>query len=446
MFARFLSEYGILFVLLVLCAFFSVMTITEQHPTGPAAGEDLAGAILRQTPPGARVLIVVRNTQDDADFAAALSGILAAEKRVVLDVLRGQPSQTRQAMETFAASGGIDVMASLQGVGADSLLENVQRRHPELARTKLLVPQSYTWPNFLKASNLLNIANQIAVIAIIAIGMTMVIITGGIDLSVGSLMALAAVLTTLLIRDALGGYQAGAGAMVLAGLTAMMVCGLVGLITGILVTGFEVPPFIATLGMMLIARGLAQTFSNNESISEVPVSFSRLGRGADLASLPNAVVLMALLYLVAHVVMTRTVLGRYIYAVGGNAEAARLSGVPVARVIMLVYVVCGLLAGLGGVILASQFQSANPNYGQMYELYVIAAAVVGGTSLSGGEGKIVGTLLGAFLIAVIQNGMNLTGVPSNTQMVVLGLVILIAVVFDRLKKSGWLKVRSRLEA
>jgi ribose transport system permease protein len=143
---------------------------------------------------------------------------------------------------------------------------------------------------------------------------------------------------------------------------------------------------------------------------------------------------MVLLYLAAHVMMTRMVVGRYIYAVGGNAEAARLSGVPVQRILLFVYTVSGALAGLGGIVLASQLKSGAPTYGQMYELYVIAAVVVGGTSLAGGEGKVLGTLIGAFLIAVIQNGMNLTGVKSFPQRVVLGLVILGAVLLDRVKK------------
>jgi ribose transport system permease protein len=149
------------------------------------------------------------------------------------------------------------------------------------------------------------------------------------------------------------------------------------------------------------------------------------------------VVLMLLLYVAAHLVMTRTVLGRYIYAVGGNREAAHLAGVPVRGVTMLVYVACALAAGLGGVVMASQLKSGAPTYGQMYELYVIAAVVVGGTSLSGGEGRMFGTLLGALLIAVIQNGMNLTGVESYQQKVVLGSVILAAVLIDRLKHLLW---------
>ena len=159
-----------------------------------------------------------------------------------------------------------------------------------------------------------------------------------------------------------------------------------------------------------------------------------LGRGADLLGLPNAVVLMLALYAAAHVLMSRMKLGRYFYAVGGNPEAARLSGVPVRRVLMLAYVGSALLAGLGGVIMASQLRSGSATYGNMYELYVIAAVVVGGTSLSGGEGKMPGTLIGAFTIAVIQNGMNLANVESYTQRVVLGFVILGAVLLDKLRQ------------
>jgi ribose transport system permease protein len=189
--------------------------------------------------------------------------------------------------------------------------------------------------------------------------------------------------------------------------------------------------------MMMVGSGLAYMLSGGLSIYQLPQSFDWLGRGDDLGGLPNAVVLMLALYLLAHITMSRTTVGRYIYAVGGNPEAARLSGVPVRKILLWVYASCGALAGLGGVIMASQFKSGDPKYGLMYELYVIAAVVVGGTSLSGGRGKVFGTLIGAFIIAVIQNGMNLTGVQSYTQKVVLGLVLLIAVLLDMLKKRGW---------
>jgi ribose transport system permease protein len=298
---------------------------------------------------------------------------------------------------------------------------------------KVLTPRPYVWPNFLKATNLRNIANQIAIIAILAVGMTMVIIAGGIDLSVGSMIALSSVVAALLIRNLAGAEEASHAGMLLCGAAAIAVCAALGLVNGLTVTVLRVPPFIATLGMMLEASGFAYLLAEGHSIYQLPESAERLGRGADLLGIPNAVVLMVVVYGLAHVVMTRTVFGRYIYAVGGNVKAARLSGVPVRSVILMVYVICGALAGLGGVVTTSQFRSGSPTYGNTSEMYVVAAVVVGGTSILGGEGKVLGTLIGAFIIAVIQNGMNLLGIQSDMQRVVLGAVIIAAVALDRFK-------------
>jgi ribose transport system permease protein len=182
----------------------------------------------------------------------------------------------------------------------------------------------------------------------------------------------------------------------------------------------------------MVARGLAFLITGGFSIYQVPEALPRLGQGSTLG-VPNTVLLLVVLYGVAHVFMSRTRMGRYIYAVGGNEEAARLSGVPVAGVIVFVYAMSGLAAGVGGCIQASQLNTGTPNVGLMYEMYVIAAVVVGGTSLSGGSGRVLGTLIGAFIISVIQNGMNLLGIESYTQNVVLGLVILAAVLLDRLR-------------
>jgi ribose transport system permease protein len=223
--------------------------------------------------------------------------------------------------------------------------------------------------------------------------------------------------------------------MIGASAIAILGCGLIGGMSGIMITKFSIPPFIATLGWMLVASGLAYIIAAGESIYDIPNSFVWLGRGADLFSIPNAVVLMVLLYLAAYFIMSQTVLGRHIYAVGGNAEAARLAGIRVQWILLFVYTASGLMAGLGGIILASQLKSGAPTYGLLYELYVIAAVVVGGTSLSGGEGKMMGTLIGALMIGVIQNGMNLTGVESYAQKVVLGLVILGAVLLDKLRRK-----------
>jgi ribose transport system permease protein len=273
---------------------------------------------------------------------------------------------------------------------------------------------------------------QISVVAIIAIGMTMVIITAGIDLSVGSLIAFSGVITALTIQS-LGGSAPTSGDLWLGAMVGILVCGLAGLFTGGLVTLFRIPAFIATLGIMFIAKGLAFIFSDSAPVPVGNEAFGWLGRGRDFFGLPNSVILMLILFTVAHVMMTRTSIGRYIYAVGGNPEAARLSGVPVKWVLLFVYTLTGLLAGLGGVMEASLHTTGDPKSGDLVELKVIAAVVIGGTSLAGGQGRITGTLIGAFIIAVINNGMNLTGVESHMQKVIYGTVILVAVLIDRLK-------------
>jgi ribose transport system permease protein len=432
--ARFLSDYGMLFVLALLCLFFSVVTYSEQSPSGEGAGLQVAGLIRTQFGNAPRVLVVGRDHADDAAFAAALSREVTASGGKVLAVVRGDPRDARAALQKIADAGEqLDAIACPQAVSAWLVFADLSTDFPGLRTLLVVKPQTYRWPNFLKSENLLNIANQIAVIAIVAVGMTIVIITGGIDLSVGSLIALAAVLAALLIRDYAGGVNASAAGMTLACLAALAVCGLVGAFSGAMITLFGIPPFIVTLAMMLVASGLAYLLAQGQSVYQVPDSFIRLGRGADLFGIPNAVLLMLVLYFAAHILMSRMRLGRYIYAVGGNREAARLSGVPVRRVLLVGYIASAVVAGLGGVIMASQLKSGSPTFGAMYELYVIAAVVVGGASLAGGEGKMLGTLIGAFTIAVIQNGMNLTNVESYTQKVVLGLVILGAVLLDRIR-------------
>jgi ribose transport system permease protein len=433
-----LSEYGMVLALLVLAAYYSVATVADQYPEGAAGGAALARELAGRLPRGARVLVVAGEGQLEAEFAESAARRLADAGIEVVSEVQGRPLDARTALQQIAdRNGKIDAVAASPTAASWSVLEDIGRRFPTLGDVPVSTPHSYRWPNFLIASNLLNIANQIAIIAIMAIGMTMVIITGGIDLSVGSLLALSAVTATLLIRQFADAEDAGTVGMVLCCIAAMLCCGIIGLASGFFVTTFAVPSFIVTLSVMLMASGLARTLAVEQSVYQVPDRFVWLGRGTSAAGLPNAVVLMLLLYLAAHVLMSRMTLGRYIYAVGGNAQAARLSGVRVERILLFVYCVSGTLAGLGGVIMASQLKSGSPTYGLMYEMYVIAAVVVGGTSLSGGQGKIFGTLIGAFIIAVIQNGMNLTGVRSSLQPIVFGAVILGAVLLDRLRKHGW---------
>ena len=436
-FARLLADYGMILVLVLLCAFFSVATITDQMPVGETAAKQVAAGISAQFGKTARVLIAAREQADDAAFAKKLESDLTASGAQVLAIVKGEPKDAREALQRIAASGGkMDAVACTQATAGWAVFSDLANDFPALGEPRIVKPQGYKWPNFLKSENLLNIANQIAIIAILAIGMTLVIITGGIDLSVGSLIALSSVIAARIIRDFAGGGHASPMGMALACAAAILVCGLVGVFSGGMITRFGIPPFIVTLSMMLVGSGSAYRLANNGTISEIPQSFVWLGRGADFFHLPNAVILMFVLYILAHVMMSRMKIGRYIYAVGGNSEAARLSGVPVRGVIVFAYAVCGLLAGLGGVIMASLLKSGSGTFGPMYELYVIAAVVVGGTSLSGGEGKIFGTLIGAFTIAVIQNGMNLTNVESQSQRIVLGLVILSAVLLDKLRQRA----------
>ena len=452
-YAKLFSDYGTLFVLLLLCIGFSVVTLEEQSPTSADAARRLAKRISDELSSGSNVIVLTRQGGDGESFAATLKEYLARAELTVAQTVVGQPVDARKALVEYGETAtlgkifGINFFIGgneLAGIAADkhmadfcnANLAKLAEAHPSLAKAKVYQPQSYLWPNFLKKENLLNIMKQISVVAIIAIGMTMIIITAGIDLSVGSLIAFSGVITALAIRG-LGGDDPTMGHLWLGSLAGILVCGLVGLFTGGLVTLFGIPAFIATLGIMFSARGLAFIFADSEPIAVGNEAFGWLGRGRDFLGLPNSVILMLILFAIAHVLMTRTSIGRYIYAVGGNPEAARLSGVPVKWVLVFVYTLTGLLAGLGGVMEASLHVTGDPKAGNLVELQVIAAVVVGGASLAGGQGKILGTLIGAFIIGVIRNGMNLTGVEAHMQSVVYGGVILIAVLVDRLKSQGF---------
>ncbi|MFQ5706177.1 MAG: ABC transporter permease [bacterium] len=282
-------------------------------------------------------------------------------------------------------------------------------------------------PYFLTISNLLNVAQQTSINAIIAVGMSFVIITAGIDLSVGSLVAFSGVV----LAYSLHGGTPLPLAIVL-GLAVGLLCGLV---NGLLITLGSLPPFISTLGMMSVARGGALLFTQGRPISGFSRSFRFLATG-EILHVPTPVVIMGVVYLLAHFLLSRTKLGRYTYAIGGNEQAAILSGVNVKFHKTLVYGLCGMLSGLAAIILTARLNSAQPIAGIMYELDAIAAAVIGGTSLMGGEGTIFGTLIGAFIMGVLRNGLNLLDVSSFIQQIVIGAVIIVAVLIDmKLKKQ-----------
>lgn len=421
-------------VLIALCVLFSLLTLNREGAMSGAGVERMVGEVSRVAGPASTVLVVGAVNKVSGEFATKVAEKLNAESFEKIQTVVGNPRDLRLAWDEKKAAGIVPV--AIVG-GGDVLnwtvLTSILTEHPEV---KLLSPTERMQSDFLKRSNLLAIVDRIVVIAVIAIGMTLIILTGGIDLSVGSLIALSAVIATLLMK-AMGGLEASPWAVLLGFVLATAACGLIGAAGGFLVAQFKVAPFITTLGIMMMARGGAFLLTDGFSIYQVPDSLTWLGQGAT-AGIPNTVILLVVLYVAAHLFMSHTRYGRYIYAVGGNEEAARLSGVPVKAVLMFVFLVGGLCAGFGGCIQASQLNSGAPNLGMMFELYVIAAVVVGGTSLSGGSGKIFGTLIGAFIISVIQNGMNLLGFDSYLQQVVLGAVILGAVLLDKSRQTGGL--------
>lgn len=284
-------------------------------------------------------------------------------------------------------------------------------------------------PQFFSIPNLLNVALSIAITGIMAVGMTCVILTGGIDLSVGSVAALAGVVAAMIA--ARGG---GSAAVFLGGLSAIAIGLTIGLFNGAMVAQFRVPPFVTTLAMLTICRGLAYVITGGRSIGDLPASFTFIGR-AHLLGLPVPVLVMFVVFAAGWFVLTRMTFGRYVYALGGNREATFLAGVNTKRVTLLTYVLNGLLVGLAGWLLASRLGAGVPNAGLQYELDVIAAVVVGGTSLTGGRGSVIGTFWGAVFIGVLNNGLNLAGVDPYLQKIALGVVLLLAVLADQASKA-----------
>ena len=280
---------------------------------------------------------------------------------------------------------------------------------------------------FLTTANMFSVMRAFSLVAIMVIGETMVILTGGIDLAVGSTMGLGALMTALMIRD---GYPVSlaVGAGLLSGAA-------VGFANGLMITRLRLPPFIATLGTMSIGRGLMYWITHGWSVTipQEQSAFLFLGQGY-IGPVPVPVVVMFTLIVVSGIFLSRTFLGRYIYAVGGNEEAARLSGIRVDLVKLLVYTLSGVCCAVAGLILLARMVSAQPMAGLGIELYVIAAAAIGGTSLMGGEGTILGGLMGAALMGILQNGMVLVGVDTYAQQAVVGTVIILAVTLDQWRK------------
>ncbi|MCS7060516.1 MAG: ABC transporter permease [Anaerolineae bacterium] len=298
----------------------------------------------------------------------------------------------------------------------------------------LFVVFSLSSPNFLTLDNIIGILLATAVNGVLALGATFVIITAGIDLSVGTVMTFSAVMTGVFVVFWGLPIPIGIVGGILAG-------GLCGLVNGLVISKMKVPPFIATLGMLYATRGLSLVISGVKPIyfNDTP-EFRQIAMGSVLGAvipgldIPNAVFILFGAAIVAGLILTKTVLGRYCFAIGSNEEATRLSGVNVDAWKAGIYMLCGMFAGLGGVIMASRLNSAQPALGAGYELDAIAAVVIGGTSLRGGEGTILGTIIGAFIISVLANGLRILSVPQEWQMVVTGAIVVLAVYADIIRR------------
>lgn len=310
-------------------------------------------------------------------------------------------------------------------MGSKTIGNYLQKLGPFIGLLLIVIILSLLSPNFLTLSNMLNILRQVSINALIAFGMTFVILTGGIDLSVGSILALAAALSAGMLVSGVD--------PILVILIGLLAGAAMGAFNGILITKGKIAPFIATLATMTIFRGLTLVYTDGRPITGMESDFFRMIGAGYLFVIPLPVIWMMFSFAVLYFLLKKTTFGRHVYAIGGNEEASRLSGLKVDQIKIYVYSLTGLLSALAGIILTSRLDSAQPNAGFTYELDAIAAVVLGGTSLAGGRGWIVGTIIGALIIGVLNNGLNLLNVSSFYQQVVKGMVILLAVLLDRKK-------------
>lgn len=304
---------------------------------------------------------------------------------------------------------------------------NIQTASTIFIFISMIVFLSFASDVFSTPANLLNILRQVSVTLIIAAASTFVMIAGGLDLSVGSVVAFTGVVFSKLVSDGMG--------LVPAIFIGILAGGIIGAANGIVVTKTKIPPVIATLGSMYVARGLAYIVSDGRAIvNNLPDSFG-FANDINILGLPLIVIFTILFVGICWVMLNKTLFGKYTYAVGGNIETAKLSGINVNKTLFWVYTLVGVASGLGGVLLASRLYSGNPNVGNGLEFSVIVAIVVGGTSLTGGVGRISGTIIGALIVVILSNGMNLLGISSFYQYVVQGLVLVGAVILDQYLKS-----------
>ncbi len=325
----------------------------------------------------------------------------------------------KQLVTSLYTQAGASYKKRIQGLGTYGIL---------LAFVIICVALALSTPRFLTVSNLTIIVTQVSINALLAFGVTFVIITGGIDLSLGSLVAVTGVVAAMFAHPDTFPLIVPLVLALGAGL-------LMGGFNGLVITKSKVPPFIVTLGTMTIGRGLALILSKGRPISNLSDSFNFIG-GGKIVGIPFPILILLIVFVVCSLLLRKTIWGRYMYAVGGNEQAARASGIPVEKIKMLVYMLSGTLAGLAGLVLTARITTGQPNAGQGFELDAIAAAIIGGTSTSGGSGSMTGTLIGALLIGVISNGLDLLNVTSYYQQVVMGVIIIGAVILDGLNRKA----------
>ena len=303
--------------------------------------------------------------------------------------------------------------------------QTIQKLLPFISLALLFAVLSIASPYVLTGTNLASVIRQTAVINIMALGMTLVIVSGGIDLSVGSILAFAGVLGTMTMVET--------GSVPL-GILAGVLCGaLWGCANGLMIASLRIPPFIVTLGTLGIVRGLTLVISGGLPVVGLPKAHGFLGEGT-VGPAPFVLVVLVLCAVITHFALHGTKLGRYTYAIGSNESAAVYAGIPVARYKVAIYAICGLLSGLAGMIETSRLMTGQPTAGVSYELQVIAAVVIGGGSLTGGEGTVIGTLIGAFIMGLLSNGSDLLGVNPYWQQVIIGAIIILAVALDEARK------------
>ncbi|WP_044481444.1 ABC transporter permease [Paenibacillus antibioticophila] len=291
----------------------------------------------------------------------------------------------------------------------------------------LIVGFSIASPDFFTTYNLMNIMRQASIIALLAIGMTFVIIAGGIDLSVGAIASISGTLAAQVMISSGGGVFVGV-------LTGLGVGIAVGFVNGLIISKFKVPPIIATLALMSVSQGLALAVTGGYPVSGLPDSFAWLGRGF-VGAVPIPVIILLLMYIVAHIILNHTKFGAYVFGLGGNEEATRLAGLNVNKIKIWVYVVSGITAAVSGLILASRLGSGQPLAGQGMELNAIAAVVIGGASVAGGVGGVIGSLIGALIMSVLNNGLDLMNINSYYQMIFTGIILALAVASQSKKRK-----------